>query len=44
MIAGRYSLAGAGSQTAGLAAGGYIGNRTCTEEYNKPLQIIDAFL
>jgi hypothetical protein len=40
------SLAGAGSQNAGLAAGGTAGGvaRSFTEEYNKALAIIDCCL
>jgi hypothetical protein len=43
---GRYSLAGAGTQNAGFVAGGMTNtiSLSCTEEYNKPLQIFDCFL
>jgi len=34
LITGRYRLAGAGTQNAGLAFGGYSPSRSCTEEYN----------
>jgi hypothetical protein len=36
-------MAGAGTQGAGLIAGGYSnGTLACTEEYTKPLAIIDC--
>jgi hypothetical protein len=34
MIIGRRTLAGAGTQNAGLAFGGTTPNEACTEEYN----------
>jgi hypothetical protein len=45
LIVGRDQLAGAGAgtQSAGLVAGG-SGPVSCTEEYNIPLQIIDCVL
>jgi hypothetical protein len=43
LIIARGYFAGAGSQGAGLVAGGWTGvGISCTEEYNKPLAIIDT--
>ena len=45
LIIARHALTGAGSQAAGLVAGGYTNaNVSCTEEYDKPLQIFDCCL
>jgi hypothetical protein len=41
LITARYALARAGLQGSGLAVGG-AGNLSCTEEYTKPLAIIDC--
>jgi hypothetical protein len=38
LITGRYNLAGAGTQSAGLAFGGYPGG-SCTEEYSLGVQV-----
>ena len=43
LITVRRHLEGAGTQSEGLAFGGSP-VLACTEEYNKPLQIIDCFL
>ena len=39
----RYGMGDGGTQNAGLAFGGSVGG-DCTQEYNKPLQIIDICL
>jgi hypothetical protein len=45
LITTRRNLAGAGTQGAGLIAGGFnVANVSCTEEYTKPLAIIDCIL
>ena len=45
MIVARSCLAGAGTPNAGLVMGGWTNTIvTCTEEYNKSLQIVDSIL